>query len=80
MSMASIPLRSLQLSSSLVLALLSQAQSPFSFRMVFTHPATDSTYATEHRIRQVIKTRDSEDPSSWMDYDLLNFVSYASQP
>ncbi len=62
MSMASIPLRSLQLSSSLVLALLSQAQSPFSFRMVFTHPATDSTYATEHRIRQVIKTRDSEDP------------------
>jgi hypothetical protein len=30
--------------------------------MVFTHPATDSTYAVEHRIRQVIKTRDSEDP------------------
>ncbi|MBL7980214.1 MAG: DUF4838 domain-containing protein [Flavobacteriales bacterium] len=60
--MASIPLRSLQLSSSLVLALLSQAQSPFSFRMVFTHPATDSAYAAEHRIRPVIKTRDSEDP------------------
>jgi hypothetical protein len=36
----------------------------FSFRMAFTHPATDSTYAAEHRIRQVINTRDSEDPSS----------------
>ena len=34
----------------------------FSFRMVFTHPATDSTYSAENRIRQVIKTRDSEDP------------------
>jgi hypothetical protein len=34
----------------------------FSFRMVFTHPATDSAYAAEHRIREVIKTRDSEDP------------------
>jgi hypothetical protein len=30
--------------------------------MVFTHPATDSAYAAEHRIGQVIKTRDSEDP------------------
>ena len=30
--------------------------------MVFTHPATDSAYAAAHRIRQVIKTRDSEDP------------------
>lgn len=44
------------------LSLFSSAQSPFAFRMVFTHPATDSTYAAEHRIRQVIKTRDSEDP------------------
>lgn len=46
------------------LSLFSAAQdtSPFSFRMVFTHPATDSAYAAEHRIRQVIKTRDSEDP------------------
>jgi hypothetical protein len=34
----------------------------FDFRMVFYGPATDSTYAAEHRIRQVIKTRDSEDP------------------
>lgn len=54
-------LRSLHLCGSLAFALLSQAQSPFSFRMVFTHPATDSAYAAEHRIRQVIKTRDSED-------------------
>ncbi len=30
--------------------------------MVFYGPATDSAYAAEHRIRQVIKTRDSEDP------------------
>ncbi|HRD52004.1 MAG TPA: DUF4838 domain-containing protein [Flavobacteriales bacterium] len=44
------------------LTLLSSAQSPFSFRMVFYGPATDSAYAAEHRIRQVIKTRDSEDP------------------
>ncbi len=55
-------LRSLHLCVSLAFALLSEAQSPFSFRMVFTHPATDSAYAAEHRIRQVIKTRDSEDP------------------
>jgi hypothetical protein len=34
----------------------------FDFRMVFYGPATDSAYAAEHRIRQVIKTRDSEDP------------------
>ena len=40
----------------------SEAPPAFSFRMVFTHPATDSAYAAEHRIRQVIKTRDSEDP------------------
>lgn len=40
----------------------SEAPPAFSFRMVFTHPATDSVYAAEHRIRQVIKTRDSEDP------------------
>ena len=48
----------------LLLSLLSSAQHTpaFSFRMVFTHPATDSAYAAEHRIRQVIKTRDSEDP------------------
>ena len=58
----SIPLRSLYLWGSIAFALLSQAQSPFSFRMVFTHPATDSAYAAEHHIRQVIKTRDSEDP------------------
>jgi hypothetical protein len=49
-------------------ALLATAQAQetpaFSFRMVFTRPATDSTYAAEHRIRQVIKTRDSDDPSS----------------
>ncbi|MBK8225865.1 MAG: DUF4838 domain-containing protein [Flavobacteriales bacterium] len=52
---------------SLAFALLSTASfaqdtSPFSFRMAFTHPARDSAYAAEHRIRQVIKTRDSEDP------------------
>lgn len=41
MSMASILLRSLQFGSSLALALLAQAQSPFAFRMAFTHPATD---------------------------------------
>lgn len=48
----------------LFFSLLSHAQvtPAFSFRMVFTHPATDSAYAAEHRIRQVIKTRDSEDP------------------
>lgn len=59
------PLRSLRLCVSLaflLLSLLSSAQSPFSFRMVFYGPATDSAYAVEHRIRQVIKTRDSEDP------------------
>jgi hypothetical protein len=48
----------------LLLSSVSVAQDTpaFSFRMVFTHPATDSAYAAEHRIRQVIKTRDSEDP------------------
>jgi hypothetical protein len=40
---------------------VAQDTSPFSFRMVFYGPATDSAYAAEHRIRQVIKTRDSED-------------------
>ncbi|MBK8498648.1 MAG: DUF4838 domain-containing protein [Flavobacteriales bacterium] len=44
------------------LSLLAQDTSSFSFRMVFYGPATDSAYAAEHRIRQVIKTRDSEDP------------------
>ena len=39
-----------------------QDQPAFSFRMAFLHPATDSAYAAENRIRQVIKTRDSEDP------------------
>jgi hypothetical protein len=48
--------------------------------MVFYGPATDSAYAAEHRIRQVIKTRDSEDPSLWMVHDLLNFGSYESKP
>lgn len=37
-------------------------QSPFTFRMVYYGPATDSAYAAEHHVRQVIKTRDSEDP------------------
>ena len=41
---------------------VAQDTSPFSFRMVFYGPATDSAYAAEHNIRQVIKTRDSEDP------------------
>ncbi|MCU0319681.1 MAG: hypothetical protein MUE88_06340 [Flavobacteriales bacterium] len=63
----------------LSIASIGQDTSPFSIRMVFYGPATDSTYAAEHRIRQVIKTRDSEDQSSWMVYDLLNFGSYASQ-
>ncbi len=44
------------------LSLFAQQTSPFTFRMVFYGPATDSTYAAEHRIRQVIKSRDSEDP------------------
>ena len=62
-----IPLRSPRLRVSLAFlffSLLSNAQDTpaFSFRMVFTHPATDSAYAAEQRIRQVIKTRDSEDP------------------
>ena len=35
-----------------------QDKPAFDFRMVFTHPATESAYAAEHRIRQVIKTRD----------------------
>ncbi|MBL7962894.1 MAG: DUF4838 domain-containing protein [Flavobacteriales bacterium] len=34
----------------------------FSFRMVYTHPATDSTYAAEHRIRWVQRTDGSVDP------------------
>jgi Domain of unknown function (DUF4838)/F5/8 type C domain len=48
----------------LLLYLGAQAQEKpaFSFRMAFVHPATDSAYAAEHRIRQVIKTGDSEDP------------------
>lgn len=46
----------------LSIASIAQDTSPFSFRMVFYGPATDSTYAAEHHIRQVIKTRDSEDP------------------
>ena len=41
---------------------VAQDSPAFSFRMVFTHPATDSTYAADHHIRQVIKTRDSEGP------------------
>ncbi len=39
-----------------------QHRSPFSFRMVYYGPAKDSAYAAEHHIRQVIQTRDSEDP------------------
>jgi hypothetical protein len=35
-----------------------QDRPAFDFRMVFYGPATDSAYAAEHRIRQVIKTRD----------------------
>jgi hypothetical protein len=46
----------------LSIASIAQDTSPFSYRMVFYGPATDSAYAAEHRIRQVIKTRDSEDP------------------
>ena len=48
----------------LLLSSVAEAQETpaFSFRMAFSHPATDSSYAVEHRIRQVIKTRDSEDP------------------
>jgi hypothetical protein len=66
----------------LLLSLLSSAQDipAFDFRMVFYGPATDSAYAAEHRIRQVIKTRDSEDPSLWMVHDLLNFGLYESKP
>lgn len=61
-------LRSLRPSVTFLLTLLSllsaaQDSSPFSFRMVFYGPAADSVYAAEHRIRQVIKTRDSEDPA-----------------
>ncbi|MBL8003108.1 MAG: DUF4838 domain-containing protein [Flavobacteriales bacterium] len=46
----------------LSLGAVAQEKPAFAFRMVFTHPATDGAYAAEHRIRQVIKTRDSEDP------------------
>lgn len=46
----------------LSLGAMAQEKPAFAFRMVFTHPATDSAYAADHRIRQVIKTRDSEDP------------------
>jgi hypothetical protein len=44
--------------------------------MVFYGPATDSTYAAEYRIRQVIKTRDSEDPDwgLWV-HTMHRFVS-----
>lgn len=44
----------------LLLSSVAEAQETpaFSFRMAFSHPATDSSYAVEHRIRQVIKTRD----------------------
>ncbi|MFN6117190.1 MAG: hypothetical protein ACK46G_06515 [Flavobacteriales bacterium] len=57
-----------------------QDKPAFDFRMVFTHPATESAYAAEHRIRQVIKTRDSEDASSSAAFDILNFGSYESKP
>lgn len=48
-----VPVRSLHLLGSLAFALLpllhsAQESSPFSFRMVFTHQATDSAYAAEH--------------------------------
>ncbi len=51
---------------------------PFDFRMVFYGPATDSSYAAEHRIRQVIKTRDSEDPDwgLWV-HTMHRFVPHA---
>jgi hypothetical protein len=44
----------------LLLSLGARAQEKpvFDFRMAFYGPATDSAYAAEHRIRQVIKTRD----------------------
>ncbi len=66
MTMASLP-RARRLGVSLAFlfhSLLSSAQDTpaFSFRMAYYGPATDSAYAAEHRIRQVIKTRDSEDP------------------
>ncbi|MCC7502114.1 MAG: DUF4838 domain-containing protein [Flavobacteriales bacterium] len=35
---------------------------PFTFRMVYYGPATNDEYAAWHNLRQVRKTRDSEDP------------------
>ncbi len=50
----------------------------FAFRMAFYHPATDADYSRWHRLRPVIKTRDSEDPNwgLWV-HTMHRFVSPA---
>ena len=57
-----IPPRPLLLCGFLASAFFATAQSPFTFRMAYYGPATDSAYAAEHRIRKVNRGFDSVDP------------------
>ena len=59
------PPRPLRLCVSLAFAVLfffSHAQSPFSFRMAYYGPATDSAWAADHHVRKVNRGFDSVDP------------------